>query len=90
MDTRLSWDEIRTRYPDQWVSIIEPESSNTGRIYSGIVIAHGSEKKSVAVQFKEQKKKGLRYKIHSFRYTGKIPSLVGINTIVMDDVRTHQ
>jgi hypothetical protein len=68
---------------------MEPKSSPTGKLRSGIVIAHGTDKKSVAAEFKEQKKNGLRYKIHSFRYTGKIPALVGINTIVVDDVRAH-
>ena len=37
MGERLTWEEIKKKYPKQWVGIVEPEFSNPATIISGIV-----------------------------------------------------
>ena len=37
MAKRLTWKEIQTQYPDQWVGIVDAEFSNPVTISAGIV-----------------------------------------------------
>ena len=37
MAERLTWQEIQTRYPDQWVGLIEVEWENESTVKSAIV-----------------------------------------------------
>ena len=40
-DTKQSWDEMKSLYPDQWLAIVEFETNKFGDIASGVVVAHG-------------------------------------------------
>lgn len=51
---RLSWEEIRRRYPDQWVMLadVENEEEDSPVLRSGLVVAHGSRRKAVHAETK--------------------------------------
>lgn len=40
MDERLSWDEVKKLYPNEWVCLVDVERPNMGHVVSGVVYAH--------------------------------------------------
>src|SRR5689334_3245511 len=69
----LTWDEIRRRYPDQWVFLVDlegfDEEDETVEWTTARVLAHGRRNNEV-----EQRVRGRweRYRIASCRYTGRL------------------
>ena len=86
MQKRINWDKIKKIYPDQWVSIIDPDTTSAGILNSGIVIGNNKDKKTVMSEFKKQKKRGINFRKHTFRYTGKIHNIAGLNRMEIGDV----
>lgn len=73
MDTnqRLTWAEIVTRYPNQWVIIAEPEEGIGLSIQSGVVFSDAPDKKQLIAN-------ALAHPLtiphpHLIRFTGIIP-----------------
>jgi len=44
---RMALDQIRKKYPDEWVLLIEPETDKVLHIRSGIVAAHSPKRKDI-------------------------------------------
>ena len=72
MNRKITWEEIKKQYPNQWVSLDDVECDNNGEIKSAVVIAAGSDLKSVT-----QFSKGLFSSHHQFEYTGIIENFLG-------------
>ena len=41
---KLSWDEIRKRYPDEWVVLTESSFNENDDIVDGVVYDHGADR----------------------------------------------
>jgi hypothetical protein len=76
MDGRLSWDEIKKLYPDEWVCLTDEEAPNMSHVVSGVVYAHDPDRKTLL-----EKQKHL--KSAAILWTGKIR---GRNHVIEDDV----
>jgi len=61
---RLSWQEMKLRYPDQWLLIVDFETDDSDRLVSGIVDFHSADMHEVA------QAPALSDRI-AFRYTGE-------------------
>jgi hypothetical protein len=62
MDQKMTWEEINSKYPDQWVSLTNIDYDKNGDVKSGVVVAVGSDLKSVT-----QKSKGQNFSSHQKR-----------------------
>ena len=49
---RLSIDEIKRLYPDEWILIGDPEENEQGRDITGIVLYHGRDKRELSYRDK--------------------------------------
>lgn len=47
MQQRMSWEEMRKAYPDEWLLIVEMEKDESGRLVSGIVARHSADDQEV-------------------------------------------
>jgi len=45
---RLSWQEMKERYPDQWLLIVDYETDDSDRLVSGVVEFHSADMNQVA------------------------------------------
>ena len=73
MDSRITWEEMRAQYPDQWVFVLDPVLDDNKDILSGIVHAADvdfSELTTLAI--------GKRSQPHVFRFTGRIHPQIGL------------
>lgn len=61
---RLTWDEIKARYPDEWVALVEYEWPDPGELVGGVVHAHSPSHAELI-----RMAKGLRQA--AIRWTGK-------------------
>lgn len=73
----MSFDDIKKRYPDEWVLIGNPELDETPvlkavvkKVQAGVVLYHSKTKMDVALHAKEVKK---GYDYFVCVYTGEIP-----------------
>lgn len=44
MTEKLTWEEIKKRYPDEYVVLIDPEVDETDTVLAGTVVDHGKDK----------------------------------------------
>ena len=44
MSEKLTWDEMKRRYPDEFVAIVDPEHDPDDRLTGGMVVGHGKNK----------------------------------------------
>lgn len=72
MGQRMTWEEIKSSYPEQWVSLENVEYDSDGEVVAGIVVGNGPDLKEVAK--KSRSKHGLS---HRFEYTGEIKDFLG-------------
>lgn len=47
MSTKITWPEMKKRYPDQWLLIIDYEVDESGHLISGVVARHSTKKDDV-------------------------------------------
>jgi len=47
MVTKLTWEEMKKNYPDEWLLITDFELDNSGHIVAGSVIRHSKDKDNV-------------------------------------------
>lgn len=80
-EERLTWEEIKKRYPSQWVSLTQVEKDAQDNIRAGIVVASGPDLKTVT---KELKKKHLLS--DRFEYTGEIKRFLGFAKWDIEDM----
>lgn len=67
--TKLSWNEIRTQYPDEWVILIDHEPDVPSEpVSDGVVFAHSKNKKELLSSTKE----ALAGKSRAILFTGEV------------------
>jgi hypothetical protein len=55
MADKLTWDEIKAMYPDEWVALTDVEWPDMGAITAGVVYAHSSSRAELLQQQKHLK-----------------------------------
>jgi hypothetical protein len=45
MTSTMTWQEIVSSYPDEWVLILEPDTGPDLKVRSGVVAYHGKDRK---------------------------------------------
>jgi hypothetical protein len=76
MDGRLSWDEVKKLYPNEWVCLVDVEPPDLGEITSCVVYAHDPKHNALL-----EKQKHL--KSAAILWTGKIRGRIHV---IEDDV----
>ena len=64
MKNKMTWNEIKNKFPDEWLLIIDYEVDESGHIIVGVVDRHSKEKDEVYSLPPLNKST-------AFRYTGK-------------------
>ena len=68
MEQKMTWEEIKRNYPDEWVAVVDYTPSGAIGV-EGIVKVHARERKSLYKQVKSVRK---NYKDITFLYTGQL------------------
>ncbi len=63
----LSWEEIKSRYPDEWVVLGDPVFEGT-RVTNGVVLSHHSDKRVASMEGGD-KREG--FKTFTLTFTGQ-------------------
>lgn len=84
----LSWDEIKARYPEQYVCLVDIERprpmSGALEPVAARVVGHGENKDAALAAYRSL---GVKYECFSIRFTGEVDELVWIRpTLIIDDV----
>lgn len=61
---KLSWDEMKQRFPDEWLVIIDFDTDESGHLLSGVVERHSTDMYEIV-------KPTSLGKPTAFRYTGE-------------------
>ena len=61
---RMTWEEMKKAYPDEWLLITDYETDESGHLLSGIIERHSKQKNDVYA-------KPAASKPTAFRYTGE-------------------
>lgn len=64
MPNKMTWEEMKKAYSEEWLLIVDFELDKMGNIKSGIVLRHSKSKDEVYVPLQEKKDT-------AFRYTGE-------------------
>ncbi len=64
MSQKMTWNEIKERYPDEWLLIVDYDLDESGRLKSGVVKRHSRNKNEIYRQ-------PLNDKPAAFRFTGE-------------------
>ena len=76
MRNKLSWEQIKAQYPEQWVSIFDLEfDEENQQIKYAKVYTASTELKEVT-----KKSKGVEFDSHTFRFTGSIKGFLGFSS----------
>jgi len=49
---RLTWEEMKQRYPDQWLVVVDFERAERGGIRSGVVAHHSADRSARSETFR--------------------------------------
>lgn len=66
MPDKLTWDEIKKRFPDEWVVLVDYSFNDNEDLTDGVVYAHGPERAQVYASASQGPKRT------AVRYTGEI------------------
>lgn len=44
MGQKMTWDEMKDAYPDEWLAVVNCTSDHSGEVESGEVVAHYNDK----------------------------------------------
>ena len=47
MEERMTWEEMKKKYPSEWLMIIDCEDDESGHLISGIVARHSKDDQKV-------------------------------------------
>lgn len=61
MPTRITWEEIKKNFPDEWVLVTDYTFTPTGRINDGVLVAHSPNKEAVFTHPTSSDKAGFWY-----------------------------
>lgn len=64
MNKKMTWEEMKKKYPNEWLRVIDYEFDEKGELKSGIVLYHSTSKEEVY-------SKPLSGKSEAFWYTGE-------------------
>ena len=64
METRMTWEEMKEAYPDEWLLVVDVERDQWGHMISGIVMRHSQDDQEVF-------RLPALNKSCSFKYTGE-------------------
>ncbi len=64
MEIRINWSEMKQKYPNEWLLIVDFETDESGRLLNGVVKRHSIKKDEVY-------KKPSFNKPTAFRFTGE-------------------
>ena len=64
MAEKITWEEMKNSYPDEWLLIVDFDLDETGHLTKGVVERHSRSKQKIY-------KTPLRNKSAAFRYTGE-------------------
>jgi len=64
MTKTITWEEMKSEYPDEWLLIVDFDLDETGHLKRGVVKRHSKIKKEVYSP-------GIINKSAAFRYTGE-------------------
>lgn len=64
MGQKMTWEEMKKAYPDEWLRLTDYEFDDTGEIKEGVVVYHSASKEAVYSQ-------PLTGKSEAFWYTGE-------------------
>ena len=64
MENKITWDEMKKKYPNEWLMIIDYNLDNSGRLTVGVVKRHSKSRAKVYEPV-------LLNKPVAFRYTGE-------------------
>ncbi|NLV66199.1 MAG: hypothetical protein GXY14_00855 [Spirochaetes bacterium] len=64
MAERITWEEMKTRYPGEWLMITDYDLDQSGRLKTGIVSSHSRNKTDIYSRPADTK-------TIAFRYTGE-------------------
>lgn len=78
---RFAWKEIKKRFPNQWVSLIQVEKDKQGNVKAAVVIAAGFDLKTVTKELKRKQILSDR-----FEYTGEIKRFLGFAKWDIEDM----
>lgn len=79
MDSKLSWDEIRRQYPDEWVVVTDYRIEGID-LLDGVVVDHGKNKEEVYGRLREAPNRSAVWYTGEFRH-----GIVGLHAIDLDD-----
>lgn len=68
MNEILSIDEMKSRYPNEWILIGDPQTNDASAVVGGQVLWHSTDRDEVYMKSVE-----LRPKHIAYHYTGKVP-----------------
>ena len=69
MEKHLSWEQIRKKYPNEWVALIDLDMDElTLEVFGGVVFDHCKDRKTIYKRIK----KPLAGKDRSVMYTGEV------------------
>lgn len=71
MPDKLTWNEIKERYPDEWVVLVDYSLDEDEDITAGVVLAHGRTKREIHQAMAEPDDAAVLY-------TGKPMSVAGV------------
>jgi hypothetical protein len=63
MNQRMTWEEMKKAYPDEWLLITDYETDESGHVIAGVVERHSSDKDEVY-------RRPALNKDTAFKYTG--------------------
>lgn len=58
---RMTWEEMKEAFPDEWLMIVDYETDASGRLTSGVIERHSQSKDVVYTPPAPQKSTALRY-----------------------------
>ena len=68
----MTWEEVKKKYPDQWVSLVDLDRDKDGMVKAGVVVAAGPDLKTVTQKLKKNNLSSVL-----FEYTGQIKNFFG-------------
>lgn len=82
MKQKMTWQKIKTRYPDQWVSLIKVDTDDNNEVRAGIVVSAAPDLKALTQQLKSDNCLSDR-----LAYTGPIKNFLGFSKWNISDVQ---
>jgi len=64
MENKITWEEMKSEYPNEWLLIVDFETDESGHVLSGTVARHSKDKDEVY-------RLPALGKSSAFKYTGK-------------------